>query len=196
MRIVLFYCLIFLQTPDYLRREAQVDLNGDGFLDLVNLTNTYAEGEFTLNIKNLQFYGELCDSVKGNTIKPLRKLSRWPHFSGNGIIYIDDWMGLWKKREKYVLNQRTEELERVPQEFYYVGAEAPLTKSFPIYRTRENNKVVAYLREKSNIFIIFCEPKDSNLFKHQYLIKSKSGLLGWASLESFEYKVEGLLWPD
>jgi len=133
---------------------------------------------------------------KGNEIKVLGKLTRWPYFMRNGIVYVDDWMGFWKKREKFVLNPKTEQLEKVPQEFYYVGIEATVAKSFPIYQTRENKEVVANLKEKSKILIILCDPSDSNTFKHQYLIKSESGILGWASLESFEDKLEGLPWAD
>lgn len=231
MGVFLAYFWIFLQIAYNFKTEALFDLNGDGLLEVINLTHADIEGRFTLKINNLQFSEQLSDSVdgfilvdidkgdrfveiavhtpgpsdddeflvlryKGDTIEPLGKLSRWPYFFGNGIVYVDDWMGFWKKREKYILNQKTEQLEKVPQELYYVGTEATVSKSFPIYRTRENKEIVANLREKSQVVIILCDPSNKDYLKHQYLIKSESDLLGWSSLETLAYSLEGLPWAD
>lgn len=132
----------------------------------------------------------------GKEIKTLGLLTRWPSFQGNGIIYVDDWMGFWRKREKYVLNKKKRILERVPQELYYVGVEATVVKTFPIYKSRDSSQIIANLKEGSKILIIACSPEGSDDMKHWYLIKSESGLLGYAKLESFFDKVEGLPWAD
>jgi len=38
----------------------------------------------------------------GNSIKEVGRVSRWPTFPGNGIVYVDDWMGFWMKRDKCI----------------------------------------------------------------------------------------------
>lgn len=132
----------------------------------------------------------------GREIRTMGILSRWPSFQGNGIVYVDDWMGFWIKREKYVLNKNSRLLDRVPQELYYVGVEATVKKSFPIYRSRNGLQSIANLREGSKILIFACDPQDTNYLNHWYLVKSESGLLGWAKLGNFMEKVQGLPWAD
>jgi hypothetical protein len=84
----------------------------------------------------------------------------------------------------------------VPQEFFYVGVEAFVKKSFPVYQTRAGKKQVAYLKSISNILLLLCDPSPKKFFDHWYLIKSYTGLIGWAKLGSFQEKVEGLMWAD
>ena len=132
----------------------------------------------------------------GKSIIEMGRIKRWPNFFGNGIILVDDWMGFWSKRDKYVLNNKTRKLDFVPQEFYYVGVEAKVKESFPIYRKREGSEIVANLKPDSKILIILCDVSSKDYECHYYLIKSETGLIGWAKLKSFQYKVEGLPWAD
>ena len=132
----------------------------------------------------------------GTSIKKMGYFYRWPTFFGNGIVHVKDWMGFWSKIDKYVLQKSPRKLKKVPQEFYYVGVEVFVKKSFPVYRTRKGEKRVAYLKPISNILLLLCDPSSKKFFDHWYLIKSSSGLIGWAKLGSFERKVEGLMWAD
>lgn len=132
----------------------------------------------------------------GTSIREVGRLSRWPTFFGNGIVHVKNWMGFWSKTEKYVLQKHTRTLKRIPQEFYYVGIEAIVKESFPIYKTRKGVHRVAYLKAVSNILLLVCDPSDEDFFSHWYLIKSSTGLIGWARLGSFSRKVEGLMWAD
>lgn len=116
----------------------------------------------------------------GKNILEMGILARWPQFLGNGIIYCDDWMGFWKRREKYILNTQTRKLEKIPQELYYVGVEGTVGKSFTIYRTKELKEPIAKLRTGSKVLILACYIGKEEA-KNIYLIKSESGLLGWAA---------------
>jgi hypothetical protein len=132
----------------------------------------------------------------GVSIKKMGHLYRWPTFFGNGIVHVKNWMGFWSKIDKYVLQKSTRTLKKVAQEFYYVGVEVFVKKSFPVYRTRKGEKQVAYLKPVSNILLLLCDPSSKKFFDHWYLIKSSTSLIGWAKLGSFRQKVEGLMWAD
>lgn len=116
----------------------------------------------------------------GASIREMTHFGRWPEFYGNGIVNVDGWMGFWKKREKYLLNAKTRKLEHVPQELYYVGVEAHVRKSFPIYRTRAKAEIVANLSPNSKCLILACNPSPQQPMEDWYLIRSASGLMGWA----------------
>lgn len=127
----------------------------------------------------------------GKTIRPASPLlMRWPEFNANGIVYMNDWMGFWEQTDKYVLNTKTHMLEKVPQEFYYVGKEAKVEKSIPICQTRGNNKVVANLLPKSTVQVLIY----SNGW---YLLKSSTNLTGWIrEKEIYGGNFSGLLFAD
>ncbi len=129
----------------------------------------------------------------GTSIIEMGRLSRWPHFSGNGIVLVDTWMGFWKKREKYVLDRVSRKLLHVPQEFFYVGVTATVRKSFPIVRARGSRDVVAHLKPGSTILLLLYDPSGGN---ERYLIKSETGLLGWATYETIHAHVEALPLAD
>jgi hypothetical protein len=139
----------------------------------------------------------------GKALKKMARVQRWPVFPGNGIVYVDDHMGFWTKREKYVLDEKTRELRIVPQEFYYVGQPAKVVEMFPIFKTRLSSDIVANLAENSDILILVCDlsPTDEAVegdgyFNDWYLIKSSANLAGWARLKDFSDKVDGLPWAD
>ncbi len=137
----------------------------------------------------------------GKLIREMGRLSRWPDFPGNGIVLVKDWMGFWSKTDKYLLNKKTRTLQLVPQELYYVGIEARIKETFPIYKSREGSDIVANLKPGSKIFILVCDPSPQGLINFArwwYLIKSETGLVGWTRLgsDTIRGKVEGLPWAD
>lgn len=134
----------------------------------------------------------------GKSLRKMNWIARWPVFPGNGIVYVDNWMGFWSKRERYVLDRKKRVLKLVPQELYYIGQKVKVKKSFPLMQKRKGEKVLARLRLQSEILIIACAHiySGAKYSENWYLIKSSTGLLGWARLKSFRYKVEGLPLAD
>jgi hypothetical protein len=116
----------------------------------------------------------------GNSIIEMDYLSRWPTFYGNGIVTVDNWIDFWSQRDKYVLNDKTRTLSIVPQELYYVGVEAEVRTSFPIYKTRTGPDIVANLKPGSKCLILVCDTSPAQYTANWYLIKSTTGLVGWA----------------
>jgi len=117
-------------------------------------------------------------------------LGRWPRFAGNGIVYVRGWMNFWEITNRYLLNKK-HTLEETPQEFYHVGLNLKVGKSFPIYTSREevakkNGAVIADLRKGSYAQILLWDPK-----KKLYLIKSESNIIGWTKEENL-YRLENL----
>jgi hypothetical protein len=131
----------------------------------------------------------------GKAIKEMGYLSRWPIFYGNGIVNVDAWMGFWSIREKYVLDKKSRTLQQVPQEFYYVGVEAEVIETFPIYKTRAASQVVANLKPKSECLILVCDPSPVQYGDDWYLIKSATGLVGWTRGKAIYDKLL-LPWAD
>ena len=121
----------------------------------------------------------------GASLRMSGRLARWPKFQGNGFVYVDDWIDFWQKREKYRLDRKSHSLVRVPQEFYHVGLETTVMKSFPIYRTREGGAVVGRLRQDSRCLILVCDSSRGRFSDWWYLIKSTTGLVGWARYRDF-----------
>ncbi len=133
----------------------------------------------------------------GKALRQVGNVSRWPTFVGNGIVLVDDWQGFWTRRKKYVLDRESHQLRFVPQEFYYVGIQGTVATSFPIYYQRNSKNVVANLLPGSKIDILVCDlAEPDNYGKQWYLIRSTTGLVGWARLDSFQGKIPDLPWAD
>lgn len=206
--LVFFTCLFFITSlcsAFDIVKMAKVDLNGDGKVEDISISEITEWGDFVLKVDKVSIKGKLSDEADGfvivdidtadkykeiavhtpgpsdddeyliywydgKSIKEMGRLSRWPEFLGNGIILVNDWMGFWAKRDKYVLNKKTRTLRLVPQELYYVGIEAKVKESFPIYKTRQSSEIVANLKPKSKILILVCAPSAQDHSSFQYLI--------------------------
>lgn len=150
----------------------------------------------------------LIYSFDGSSLKEMGRLSRWPTFSGNGIVLVDGWMGFWKIRDKYILDTSTRTLRHIPQDLYYVGVDAHAIKSFPVYRSRSGNEVIANTLPGSDFLVLACDTSptclnaygdpDDNYSCDWYLIKTVTGLVGWVRCETLmDYEtVDGLTWAD
>lgn len=244
--LITFVYLIFNASFCFaldIKTQAKVDLDGDGKLEDISISEITEAGEFLLKVDGISIRGrfnveeaadgfiivdiDTTDKYKevavhtpgpsdddeyliywydGKSVREMGRMSRWPTFVGNGIVYVDDWMGFWSKRDKYVLDVNKRILKLIPQELYYVGIEAKVIKSFPLYRTREGVEILAHLKPDSKVIILACDPSptepkgkkddiDDYLYDW-YLIKSETGLLGWARLKSFEENLKGLPWAD
>jgi hypothetical protein len=132
----------------------------------------------------------------GEEIIFMDRLSRWPTFKGNGIVYVDGWVGFWTDRDKYVLDDITRKLKLVEQFAYYVGVTIIVKKGFKIYKEKELINEVALLSKDSEIELILCDKMNQLFYEHKYLIKSKSGLLGWADFKTIEANTTGIQMAD
>ena len=126
----------------------------------------------------------------GKNIVPMDELSRWPKFLGNGIVYVNDWEGFWSPRDKYKLDDTTRKLVRIEQPAYYLGIKTKIKTGFKIYLDKDLKSEVALLADNSEIEILLCDMKDKDYFNYLYLIKSSSGLIGWADFRSFKDKID------
>jgi len=117
-------------------------------------------------------------------------LRRWPSFPGNGIVYVDDWAGFWKRMDKYVLNKQTRKLDHVKQPFYYVGVTGTVDSSIPIYAATDMKTPVANLLPKSAVLILLNDGKEN------YLLKSTTGLVGWVKEDTLNRHFSDLPWAD
>jgi len=119
-------------------------------------------------------------------------LGRWPNFTGVGIVYVNDWWDcFWDKTDRYILDEKTHKLIQTKQQYYYVGLNAPVLSSFPIYTTSEAAKqqkgdVAANLRKDSHAIVVLWDPETDC-----YLIKAEAGVLGWA-----QYKTMSMMLPS
>jgi hypothetical protein len=129
----------------------------------------------------------------GKSLHKMGKLSRWPTFSGNGIVLVENWGGFWRIKDKYIVEKGTRKLKKVPQEFYYVGVVGQVKNSFPIYFSRQSKAVVANLQPGSQVSIVLADLTAAP--KEWYLIKSATGLLGWATVGALK-NLDGLPWAD
>jgi hypothetical protein len=248
-RIVLFFIIVpllqlFLPYTMFAHpsvTSATVDLDNDGTIDNVSLSDINESGDFVLNVNRIARKGKLLEGradgflivdidatdrykeiavhtpgpsdddeyllfwYDGKSLMDMGRLSRWPIFVGNGIVLVDGWMGFWKKREKYVLDKTTRTLHRVPQELYHVGVEATVRESFPIFHSRKHSDIVSRVRPGSKVLLLACDPSPEcktskgevdDYYCDWYLVRSVTGLTGWARLRSFWNKVEGLPWAD
>lgn len=130
----------------------------------------------------------------GKTLKELGNVHALTEARGNGIVLSDTWTGFWNLREKYALDRKAWKLNRVPQEFYYVGAEATVKQSFPLARSRTDKAVVANVAPNSKIQVLAAAPVDANNSDFWYLVKSSTGLVGWTRGKELADKTEGLPW--
>jgi len=146
-------------------------------------------------------------SFDGASLKEMGRLMRWPTFSGNGIVLVDNWMGFWLIKDKYVLDTSTRTLRHVPQDLYYVGVEGHAIKSFPVYRSRSGSEVIANTLPDSTFLVLACDTSPTCLNAYGdaddyscdwYLIKTVTGLVGWIRCETLmDYEtVDGLTWAD
>ena len=139
----------------------------------------------------------------GKEIKDMGGFERWPKYTGYGIIYVREPVTFWERTKKYVLNKETRTLDFIPQEFYFVRNYCPsekpdkskVKKSFPIFFSRTDDTIVANIKEGSMVSILIGDTTAEKWEDAWYLIKSETGILGWAQEGTFWKKVE-LCRPD
>jgi hypothetical protein len=170
--------------------------------------DTEVRGVFVVDIDSGDKWKELCVHLgltdddahclvygfDGKALKELGDVHALTEVKGNGFVLSDTWTGFWNRREKYALDRKAWKLELVPQELYFVGAEATVKQSFPLARSRTDKSVVANVAQGSKIQVLAASPVDPKTQDSWYLVKSATGLLGWVSTKDLSEKTEGLPW--
>ncbi|MFP2929778.1 hypothetical protein ACLESO_32215 [Pyxidicoccus sp. 3LG] len=118
-------------------------------------------------------------SFDGKSLKPLGTVPAITEARGNSIILSDTWQGFWNRRDKFALDAKKAKLSEVPQDLYAVGVEATVKTSFPLARTRTEKTPVANLAQGSKIQVLAAGRTGGSNW--MYLVKSSTGLLGWAT---------------
>lgn len=126
----------------------------------------------------------------GKALKSIGNVPALTEAKGNGIILSDSWQGFWNRRDKYALDKKGNVTE-VPQELYAVGVEATVKQPFPLARSRTDKSAVATLAQGSKIQVLAAAPLGPP-GEYLYLVKSATGLLGWATAKDLTGKTEGL----
>ncbi|MCB1159356.1 MAG: hypothetical protein H7A25_20075 [Leptospiraceae bacterium] len=117
-----------------------------------------------------------------------------PQYSGNGILYSNEWMGFWSKKVKYTLNPDKKTLMQAPQELFSVNVKARIKESFPIYQKQNSKTRIAYLRKGSQIEIFAAYTDGLKEENYLYLIRSSEGLIGWIEAKDIRDKMEDIPW--
>lgn len=131
------------------------------------------------------------------TGKRIVKLGRLfsPTFSGNGIVYSNQWMGFWQKVQKWTLQRKKLRLVAAAQELFSVGVSARVKTSFPIFQKHSRSSAkIAYLRKKSRIKILVAYAISQNENKIWYLVRSSTGLIGWVDANTVHRKMSEVPW--
>ncbi|MBC7807018.1 MAG: hypothetical protein H7145_12810 [Akkermansiaceae bacterium] len=115
---------------------------------------------------------------------------------GNGVVYIQRWNGFWMGNSKYAVGKNGV-LQFTPQAGYYVGVSGTATQTFPIrVSPTKTGSVVANVSPNSKIDLLLFMPYGkepvAGAESGYYLIKTQTGLCGWADFKSFQNRVIGL----
>lgn len=113
----------------------------------------------------------------GQKLKTMGCLYRCVSFQGDGVIQTHGWHVFWAIHDKYVVDNKTRTLKKVPQEFYYVGVTGQVVKPFPLYATRSGKQILTTVKEGAKVEILAAVPaKYPNTW---YLVANEDKLLGW-----------------
>lgn len=160
----------------------------------VLVATTSSESDFTIHIIFSLVNGQLKEIGKVEHQGEMR-------IPGNGTLITTSWMGFWMKTEKYAFSQDLS-LKTVPQEFYSVDVEGTVLKTFPVYQTRTNQKVIANTRKDSKFQVLLWDPAsrqqdangDYDYKVEWYLIKTESGFVGWVQGKQLDFENAELPW--
>lgn len=144
----------------------------------VLVASAFAEGDFVLRL--------FC-TLEDGKLKELGRVEGQGDITipGNGTLSATSWMGFWSKTEKHVFGSDLK-LSLLPQEFYSVNVEGTVTKSFPVYQTRQGKTILANTRQGSKFNVLIWDPAsrkvvndNENMDDQWYLIRTESGFTGW-----------------
>lgn len=182
--------VFYLLTVNDSSIKIYIDTGGTPKLSIVAIDDTDKHREIVVNATGPDDQDEYWIYwYDGKTIRLIDELW-WVTFSGHGFLYAGDHIGFWFQQDKYVLNKQTMKLDVVEQPYYYVGVEASVITSIPLYTKKGGTTVVANLKPKSKVIVLLYDPipldqQKKKIGSDWYLIKTESGLVGWASEANF-----------
>lgn len=115
----------------------------------------------------------------------------------NGIVYATWWMGFWECKAKYAPGADGI-LRFVPQAAYFVGKSGTVKTSFAVrVSPAKTAAVVANVAPGSRVELLLFRPYDPASVPRgceggYYLIKTQTGLCGWADYKVFKDKIPDL----
>lgn len=115
---------------------------------------------------------------------------------GAGFVLHNSWAGFFAKKVKLVLAKG--QLRELVPELYTVEVTAKVKSSFPIQVGRSNAEPLAKLKVGSEIRVLAydpspkCKANEDQAFEpcDLFLVRSASGLLGWARFDQLQAGVE------
>jgi hypothetical protein len=134
----------------------------------------------------------------GRAIRSVGVVPSATEITGNGSVYTGVWMGFWRCSQKFSFDPKTQTLTLVRQPAYYVGTSTTVKRPFPIYLDHAAGRAaVATVAPGSKIQLLLfwsaaSRPEMTREENAWYLIKTASGLCGWARFDSFRGKVQEL----
>jgi hypothetical protein len=132
-------------------------------------------------------------AYSANKLYKLGELSRSVEFPGDGSVRAEDWNGFWVSHDNYVLDMPKHTLNKVHQQFYYVGASATVKKPFPIYTAPDKQTTVTNVPPGSKVIILLCADPLAKTTKW-YLLKTGDNLVGWVKEEIIQDRLGGIPW--
>lgn len=131
----------------------------------------------------------------GKTIRPMGAAPGIVTAPGNGAVYAQWWTGLWTCHAKYAPNP-SGVLRFVPQAAYYVGVNGIVKTSFPVrVAATKTAAVVANVAPGSKVTLLLFQPygkQPGSATEGYYLIKTQTGLCGWADYKVFDGRIPDL----
>jgi hypothetical protein len=131
---------------------------------------------------------------KAGVLREIARLEGEVSFTGNGVVYVwarADAPWNWPVRERHV-QLKDGRFERTHQPLQWVGQKGVAIISFPLLAGRDGGEI-ARLLPNSELLVAFCEFVDNRAKKGSSwcLLRSATGLAGWAPLEALEQSLRG-----
>lgn len=141
------------------------------------------------------YYENRFFTYDGKSIHPAGKTLGTVTAPGNGVVYAEWWMSFWTVHTKYAPDA-SGFLRFVPQAGYYVGVTGTVKESFPVrVAATKSAAIVATVAPGSKVTLLLFQPYTKELKddpEGYYLIKTQTGLCGWADYRTFHNKIPDL----
>lgn len=106
---------------------------------------------------------------------------------GNGELWEINWIGFWPSIDKYVLRKNGKEMLWSKQPLYYVGVQAEVMATFPVYSERKGDQELIQVLKGEKVEILLCY-KDRSSWNSWYMVRTEKDLLGWVDEDTLYQK--------
>lgn len=168
---------------------------------IVTLDNTSKTRQIAVELMSPGGQGEtLFYRWDGRAIRRVGAVPNAENVTGNRVVKGNLYMDFWTCAQRFVLDPRTQTLKFVRQPTYKVGVSATVKQAFSLRKEHTaGSSAAASLSPGTKIELVefwspTARPEDSARANAWFLIKATDGKTGWARLDTFEKKVEGLIY--